>query len=706
MRTRKFLAGAAFLVGVGAAAQANAQLNLKGSDTLEDVAKDAITAAGIANITYVGGGSGGGQAAMTSSPATQQIAPMSRQLNGTACTNLGATVGQELIGLDGIAVVAANQTGGDSDGQSVATTDDCSDNITGGLVLNVPGCTANDGCDASSNYTFADWKDVLAMVYGGQNHNKQCGGDTNVPSTNGTLCTTNSQCGVGTCAAIPAIQPATGASPNARDPRKVNCNSSVRRTLVDNWGSLFSNGTGAGACRSGQCTKLRHAFRRDDISGTTDTFVTLVGMAAIPPYTTAFDPTPTFLPKPDTKATANAFCNAGDGLMNKGDSDYLDLDPIRRAVDHIASSRTPLEQVGEAGLPAFGGNNNDANCAIAGAVNPTDSSSSSVPNLLPSQVIAGSQARLQQELGFPGGGSAALNPFTRVCLGLVLPIAMPSNYTTQDAYFGASDDGTVAPVPCSIDPVTGTPVMANKILDTTFTASLCSDGKTQPCRVPVNNSTGTNNFNCYLDGLNPTILPLRDNRGFHLHPVTSGGLYKRDGYTNPNIPVSGGIPAARQNRVVTAFYRMHFTHTTNLNGSVPTLPAGQFCRKLSATNQIGCLVKASACSVGFAGREAVDVFSSGPKNMAFRLADIAGSVTNIQNLVTTPSTADDYPMARGLYVNAANGFASVANGTFGGNELDLLNFFRTPANIDPIIAARNFIVVPGGVTRSTGCPRP
>ena len=704
MRTRTLLAGATFLVGVGGAAQANAQLNLKGSDTLEDVAKDAVAAAGLTgNIVYIGGGSSGGQAAMSGTP-TQQIAPMSRQLNGAACTTLGSTIGQELIGLDGIAVVGANQTGGDSDGQSGVTTDDCNDNITGGRVLNVPGCTAADGCDGSSNYTFTDWKDVLAMVYAGQNHTSA---GQLLPA--GIACNSNADCtNPGeTCIGGPPGKCGNVADINKRNPARINCNSIVRRALVDNWGALFSTGTGAAACRSGACTKLRHAFRRDDISGTTDTFVGLVGLVAIPNYTTAFDPSPVFLPKPDSKATANPFCNAGEALMNKGDSDYLDLDPIRRAVDHITATRTPLEQVAEAGLPAFGGNNNDANCAFAGAIPPTDSSSSSVPNLLPSQVIAGSQARLQQELGFPGGGSATLSPFTRACLGLVLPIAMPSNYTSADAYFGADDTGAVPPVPCSIDPATGTPVMANKILDGSYTASLCSDGKTQPCRVPVNNSTGTNNFNCYLDGLNPTILPLRDNRGFHLHPVTSAGLYKRDGYVNPNIPVSGGITAARQNRVVTAFYRMNFTHSTNLNGSVPTLPAGEFCRKLSATNQIGCLVKANSCSIGYAGREAIDVFASGPHNMAFRLNDIAGSVTNIQNLVTTASTADDYPLARGLYVNSIKGFATVTDGLFsGGNELTLLNFFRNPASIDPIISTRNFVIVPGGVTRSTGCPRP
>src|SRR5262249_57685388 len=92
--------------------------------------------------------------------------------------------------------------------------------------------------------------------------------------------------------------------------------------------------------------------------------------------------------------------------------------------------------------------------------------------------LRGSRARLQQELGFPGGGTAALNPFTRVCLGLVVPIVTPANYTTPDAYFGASDDGTTPPVPCSIDPATGTTVMFNKILDPLFAATLCPDGKT------------------------------------------------------------------------------------------------------------------------------------------------------------------------------------------------------------------------------------
>jgi ABC-type phosphate transport system substrate-binding protein len=673
MRTRTLLAGATFALGIGAASTASAQLLLKGSDTLELVAKDAVVGAGVsATITYVGGGSGTGQAAMTATTPTQQIAPMSRQLNGTACTTLGTTIGQELIGLDGISVVAANQVGADSQELGAPTDPVCNDNITGGLIMNVPaGCTAADGCDGANNYTFADWKDVLSMVYAGQNH-------TTAP----TLIS------------------------GARNPARINCAGNVRRQLVDNYGNLFSTGTGTVSCRTGGCTKLRHAFRRDDLSGTTDTFVTLLGLVAIPPYTTSFTGTPTFLPAPDASATANAFCNAGEGLMNKGDSDYLDLDPIRRAVDGgPAPSRIGFEQVGEAGLPQFGGNNNDASCTVAGNI-PTNSAVSSVPNLLPTQVGGDHTAALQAELGFPGGGSAVIGPTTRVCLGVVLPVTVPANYGAPDAYFGASADGVTPPTACSVDATTGSVVMAVKTLDNVFSGSLCTDGKPQPCRVPVNNSTGTNNFNCYIPNLNPGILPLRDNRGFHLHPVTGpvktttsvAGFYNRDNFSNPNIPLTT-IPANRQARVVTAFFRLHFNQVTTLNGSVPTLPGGSFCTRLDSTDQIGCLVKANACSIGYAGRESVDPVAVGGKNFAFRLNDVAPSVAKISNLFTGGLPV--YPLSRGLYVNSVKGFANVT-----GDELTLLTFMRTPTSIDPIISAHNFINVPGGVTRSTGCPRP
>ncbi|MBC7988550.1 MAG: hypothetical protein H7Y19_03060 [Luteimonas sp.] len=104
-------------LGLVAASQARAQvLQLRGSDTLENVTRDVITSCGLnASINYRGGGSSGGENAMKGATPLQQIAPMSRELNnrvpGDECVNSSS---QLLIGLDSLAIVAANQTDGDS----------------------------------------------------------------------------------------------------------------------------------------------------------------------------------------------------------------------------------------------------------------------------------------------------------------------------------------------------------------------------------------------------------------------------------------------------------------------------------------------------------------------------------------------------------------------------------------------------------------
>jgi len=136
--------------------------------------------------------------------------------------------------------------------------------------------------------------------------------------------------------------------------------------LADNWGAIFSDAAGgAQTCRTGTCTKLRHAFRMDDLSGTADVFVRLLGLQPIPPFTKAYinNPLASSAPIADRAATFNPFCNSGPSPMNKGDADYLDLDPIRRSVDHLngGGNRTGLEQVAEL-VPSFGGNNDDVNC--------------------------------------------------------------------------------------------------------------------------------------------------------------------------------------------------------------------------------------------------------------------------------------------------------------------------------------------------------
>ena len=156
-------------------------------------------------------------------------------------------------------------------------------------MLNVPGCTATDGCDASGNYTFTDWKDVLAMVYGGQNHK--------------------------TDAAAPKLIARRCAIPDAHQLQQHRAPRAGRQLGQP----VLATGTGAPApAAPATCTKLRHAFRRDDISGTTDTFVSLVGLVADPALHDRVRRHADFLPKPDAPATANPFCNAGERADEQG----------------------------------------------------------------------------------------------------------------------------------------------------------------------------------------------------------------------------------------------------------------------------------------------------------------------------------------------------------------------------------------------------
>lgn len=639
---RKVVSKTAFiLIGLGGIAHA-AALDLKGSDTLEDVAKDVIGVCNLgALLNYVGGGSGAGQAAMAA--GTQQIAPMSRELNGTACS---ASASQLLIGLDGITIVTSNQLVGDSTDQTPDDPDDdCSDTISGGNSLAVSGCAATDGCDTPGTYVFSSWKDVLAMVYGGQNHTT-----------------------------APQLQ-----SNGARNPARINCAGPVRQALVNNWTAMFRDiGTEAQSCRADSCLKLKHAFRRGDLSGTTDTFVGLVGLPAIPPFTTTFA---NLVPTKDALATANPFCNAGEGVMNKGDSDYLDLDPIRRIADSdtAATGRLGLEQVAQGYAPP---SNPPTVLGVDNRVDPpvavlADFGASNEPSVLPDPNIANSLALERAALPLRKG------------LGVVLPIEVPANYSDERvAYFST--------VPQFGEPVLCTPGrFAPSLSDGQHpSTAMCPDGTTQPCLLPVNiDNPSVPNFNCLNNSPVPASPPIRDSRVYNLLVVDVNGKYVRDNYTNPNL---SGLSTLRQNRVVSAFYRLHVTQTTSF-GAFAT---GINCKKFSSTDQIGCLVAASPCSIGFAGRESVDGFT----NMAFQIEGVKPTTSAISNLVNGSGGAV-YPIARRLWLNALNGFAGVS-----GDQRSLLQCFQgqrpgVPLDlIDSVVQSRNFVAVPSGVSRTKSCP--
>jgi hypothetical protein len=689
---------------------------LRGSDTLEDVIS-------IAAGFPTGGGSGAGESAMMSGfPAPQQIAPMSRHLNdthvvgGALVPNCGAAPNQlQLVGLDGISVVASNPAGGLSLGQAGGP--QCSDSISKKTLTGitksdgVTPCDATDGCSPAGTYQFASWAEVLAMIYGGLNHTAAAGppifvaagavcayqappneAAADVACPAGQVCFPNNRCG------DPKVV-------GQRNPARVNCLNPVRVTLTNTYANVFSDVPPVNTCRSGGCTQLKHAFRMDDLSGTSDVFATLVGLPPIPPFTKAVM-AGGLLPQSDRQATANPFCNGGERVMNRGDADYLDLDPIRRAVNHVvqgSNNRFGAEQVGQL-VPVFGGNNNDALCMslVQGQPHiPTDHSSPNEPGILPDPSIPGSMALLQAELGSNGTGGLLPAPYaagTRLCLGLVLPISVPSNYITpQQAYFGDASSGAV--VDCDL--VNGvTSALAYVIPDTIHSATaVCPDGTHQPCLLPYKVDpmapTGRN-FNCLSDQLNPNPPGVQDRRVYNLHPVDINGHYVRDSYFNAFLTTP--VSAARQARVVTAFYRLH-TSATNNAGPVAT---GGPCTKFTSTTQIGCLVKASPCSIGFAGREAADIAS--PQNMAFMLDGIQPSNPNIQSLLI--GGAPLYPMARPLWITAISGFPVVGPSPTTAAVLAVTFPAPTPPFLTPLVAD-NYVTVPPTFTPLLWtCPSP
>ena len=729
---RKLLAGATVLMlGAGTMSRASAQLLMKGSDTLEDVTKSVINscvagppspgnavnlpvfnAAVVGGgISYVGGGSGGGQTAIMA--GQQRIAPMSRPLNGAiACVGgTGSAQGmldghaeQLLIGLDGIAVVGANQGHHDSllDPPPAGSTGGCGDKIVSAQLsvaqIGAANCQglAIDGCDPATGYTFADWKEVLAMLYGGQNHVRDASG-----------------------ALLPQL---TATFPKTRNPARINCASPIRKALADNWGTLFETdcGKSVSATNAQACVKLKHAFRRGDLSGTTDTFVTLAAMVAIPAFSKVAIGSAEAID--NTSATANPFCNAGTRAMNKGHSDYLDLDPIRRIADsaNAGGGRIGFEQVAESGLT------------------PTNPPSPLIPDLRADPAVGElnefSAPSNRQNWGPDPTNTtagfdyvAAQGPalLARLGLGLVLPIEIPTNYADETvAYWSAT--GT---------PTGGSPVICNSFAPSLLDAAphgICPDGKTGLCVVPVNIdpvSKQVITFNC----LSPAGLParpgVRDNRVFNLLVLNDAGKYVLDGYTNPNVVPA--LAAIRQNRVVTAFFRLHTSQTDSINGNptiagvptpaiptpvtaagVPVSPAAiNVCKNLTSTDQIGCLVKASPCSIGYAGREAVDKVPNALNSFAYQLGVGAADArpptdSNIYALLDL-SVSTFYPMSRKLFVNKWTDATLPVPATDPGyaNQEILYNCFKDTAKITPAISGFHFLpILVTGPRVDPGCP--
>jgi hypothetical protein len=265
MRT-KIAAATLVLIGAGATTVAalDPPINMRGSDTLFLMSKDVITnCSGGLGIAYQGTGSGNGESGMLNTckgvgavPDLQTTAPMSRFMNGAAATGAcGCNSGTTAAGL----AVALDGVAVVANGVNAPTS--CGGVASTGKTITL---------SAGGTYTAADAFDFLRVAFYGIHHD-----------------------GTGTCG------------------------DDVRKSLLANYANFFS-----AACPSGTAgcpTGVRHLWRRDDPSGTTDTFNTLIGGGA----------------------ATGKFCNVNGGLTvtngqvlggtAKNGFDFQDNDPIRVA---------------------------------------------------------------------------------------------------------------------------------------------------------------------------------------------------------------------------------------------------------------------------------------------------------------------------------------------------------------------------------------
>jgi hypothetical protein len=244
-------------------------------------------------------------------------------------------------------------------------------------------------------------------------------------------------------------------------------------------------------------------------------------------------------------------------------------------------------------------------------------------------------------------------------LGLVTVIEVPSNLTTAEKYptelCGIGQFRLLSPA------IFGGP-------------SICPDGMPKlfnKCFLPViNRPDGTFTAFCIArrfpkQGLGGQLIA--DGRVYNQWLLNANGTLRRD---------------QNDRMVMGAFYRLHTTMTA--------APGAQSCGLPSSAGQVACLTQASPCSLGFSERALPGApAGASPLLVKWKLP----TVTNIQNLFTTPDPADDYVLTYKVYLNTLIGFEHPRMQTA---EFELARCFGRASLVAPIAANLGFVPMPGG----------
>jgi hypothetical protein len=615
---RTSIASAAFLVvGAGAATLAavdttGSNIALNGSDTLFDVTKQVITSCAAQfsdftaqNISYLGGGSGVGAGQMDGN--TQQISPMSRALKNTEFCSIAAPASAGLtedllVGIDGVAIVA-NQTNSCSStaangfGSTAAFAVTADGTSTGGAPPTCPGCVG-------TNYTFNDSFDALKVLYFGLTHD-------------GTY----------------------------------DCASPVRKTLIRQWHNVFVSdcSAGDGTCAAG----ITHAWRRSDLSGTTDAFASVLNPPGRGIGTLSNAPV-------GATQKVNPFCNSADATSGVasfgGSSDFSDLDPVRTNcvsgkdgvcepyIGGLNGSTTGARFAGDLGvvIPVL---IPDSTSTLATDLYPTQGCSTACTTVAPIR-----SARIPAGYKCPGGSA----PTAGLCF---VPFA--GNASSPD--------------PRCVTPNT------TKCVDVIPRA----DGRQYNLAVVVAASQvpsaarGTAPFQFAIDANNR----IQSAGAFYrIHSNTAGA-------NNVPDPTNGATGICTEN-----------DDTSQIGCLVDSDPCSVgYAGREAAKDYPGLGSGGVSMPLKALAVNNVPPFTPGGN------ADLA-----LQNLLAAPGTTPLYPLARRLYLATIYGFSNLLGG-----ENELAQCYGTDSVVGPAISTHGFVAIPGGVqcldypeTAGTGTPAP
>jgi hypothetical protein len=689
-----------------------------GSDTLFNVTNRAMPAAGLGNNgDYVGGGSGAGENNMTSNPPKQWMAPMSKMMTSVTC---GAFQGPTdasgvVIGLDGVDIYSSVFSG------ATAACSNQSTAGTNGLGLAYSTHLAyTDINGAAQTLTFKNWTDVLALLYGGLDKSLNNAGGSGTGYTD--------------------------------------CNSPQRKALVANWSNLFeangaagSTGSSCSTNPSSACTtatyaagsvtisingQLRHAFRRDDASGTSDAFGSIIGLGTQFAVNTSGSGSV-------AGATLISTSVSGSKLNGFGVTDFCNaMNWDTTSANASCALGKNLQFIGPGGADLLV-------CSAGGALCAGTANAGDVCNSTGTCQWDGKHKRPPVNTwGYVSNVQAAKN------IGMdVLPTAFQDNDPIRRQCIGSNNfigSGTPAEEVCNLDNPIGAgaggagqlglvlPMPEVDWLDQTGNTfcggAACTAAAiypTAPCTKFITAASGLiNTFTCAPTNGKSTICP--DGalaKGGCQVPATAansslcenspsrwptakdtvkgdGRLFNLFAYpgtvTSSTAPIAYPIPGTTTSvPMLGMFTRLHMTTPiwdTAASPTPPTLPGGQAqgpCTATDMTDQIACLTQADPCSIGYAG----DGGKLWNQHVTPALAVAGTDAMEVSQVYPTAAGVQSgtYPYWRKLYYNSSNGFDKVdgtlsyATSSNGGlSELGLGQFESNATSIDNLLLPLGF----------------